>query len=465
MTTSFQSGRNIFIQEGQSPAEQRFGLNLMINVMSQNTDKEKRSKLDPNVHKIAEVLLITQTSMLLNKEQLITLWGAWNSDEISLKDKQLIINQLSGGTFSEKPVEEKKFASPSWQRSRYIVSDGSESEAEPDQDRQNYRSEVETRAMSEGQFKGFLDGLKRNSTSSAQSKVREEELMEKYMQNVSKFDKGHMIAMTEHVLYPKASTENQGRAIENIFLSIDTKTQGLIEIPIASDHETQIQITSMQGSIALACLIKNIYGQDISKQVKAIQALFQEYPQHLQDLSKFKRTVLAEIAIHESLWRYNSKPSDKKHTENDFCEMLLRSVAKVDSLHARELGRQLEAPDSRLRMETVLVELEENQKILERLEIESPAKSKSGAANSSDKKSAKQMVANPAIQQPSSCPLCGLNHDISQCKKEEARLNADAMKRGGKFPGADKSASRNSPRQKQECEDKTDEHYGSSSGS
>jgi hypothetical protein len=51
MTTSFQSGRNIFIQEGQSPAEQRFGLNLMINVMSQNTDKEKRSKLDPNVHK------------------------------------------------------------------------------------------------------------------------------------------------------------------------------------------------------------------------------------------------------------------------------------------------------------------------------------------------------------------------------------------------------------------------------
>jgi hypothetical protein len=66
-----------------------------------------------------------------------------------------------------------------------------------------------------------LDGLKRKSTSSAQSKVQ-------YMQNVSKFDKGHMIAMTEHVLYPKASTENQGHAIENIFLSIDTKKQRLI---------------------------------------------------------------------------------------------------------------------------------------------------------------------------------------------------------------------------------------------
>jgi hypothetical protein len=163
MTTSFQSGKNIFIQEGQSPAEQRFGLNLMINVMSQNTNKEKRSKFDRNVHNIAEVLLITQTSMLLNKEQWITLWGAWNSDEISLKDKQMIINQLSRGTFNEKPVEEKKSASQSWQRSRYLVSDGSESGSEPDQDRQHYWSEVETRAMSEGQFKGFLDGLKRKS--------------------------------------------------------------------------------------------------------------------------------------------------------------------------------------------------------------------------------------------------------------------------------------------------------------
>ncbi len=110
--------------------------------------------------------------------------------------------------------------------------------------------------------------------------------MERYMQNSSKFDKGHMIAMTEHVLYPKASTENQGRAIENIFLSIDTKTQGLIQGSTASGHETQIQSTFVQGSIALACLIKNIYGQDMSKQVNAIQALFQEYPQHLRDLSK-----------------------------------------------------------------------------------------------------------------------------------------------------------------------------------
>jgi hypothetical protein len=58
------------------------------------------------------------------------------------------------------------------------------------------------------------------------------------------------------------------------------------------------------------------------------------------------------------------------------------------------------------------------------------------------------MVANLAIQQPSLCPVFELNHDILQCKKEEARLNPEVAKRGWKFPGADKSleVSRNSPR-------------------
>jgi hypothetical protein len=62
------------------------------------------------------------------------------------------------------------------------------------------------------------------------------------------------------------------------------------------------------------------------------------------------------------------RPSDKKQTDHDFCEMILRSVARVDTSHAREMRRQLEASDSRLRMDTVLVELEDNQKILESLE-------------------------------------------------------------------------------------------------
>jgi hypothetical protein len=78
----------------------------------------------------------------------------------------------------------------------------SDSEAES-----NHWQEVETKPMSEGQSRGFLDVLKRYTSSSSQSKVREENLMEKYPQYFSKFDKGHMIAMAEHVLYQKVSTE------------------------------------------------------------------------------------------------------------------------------------------------------------------------------------------------------------------------------------------------------------------
>jgi hypothetical protein len=38
------------------------------------------------------------------------------------------------------------------------------------------------------------------------------------------------------------------------------------------------------------------------------------------------------------------------------------------------------------------------------------------------------MVASPAIQQPFSFPVFRLNHDISQCKKQDSRLNAEATK-------------------------------------
>jgi hypothetical protein len=62
----------------------------MINMMSQTTDKRKWSLLDPNVYKIAEVLLIAQpeTKRLLNKEHLITLWGAWDDDEYLLSTRK-----------------------------------------------------------------------------------------------------------------------------------------------------------------------------------------------------------------------------------------------------------------------------------------------------------------------------------------------------------------------------------------
>ncbi len=71
MTTSAFNATVVYIQDSQSSAEKRLALNLMINMLSQNTDKSGKTLLDQNVHRIAEVLVITQTNRLPNREQLL----------------------------------------------------------------------------------------------------------------------------------------------------------------------------------------------------------------------------------------------------------------------------------------------------------------------------------------------------------------------------------------------------------
>jgi hypothetical protein len=68
MTTSAFNAMVVYIQDSQSPAENRLALNLIINMLSQSTDKTGKTLLDQNVHRIAEVLVITQTNRLPNRE-------------------------------------------------------------------------------------------------------------------------------------------------------------------------------------------------------------------------------------------------------------------------------------------------------------------------------------------------------------------------------------------------------------
>jgi hypothetical protein len=67
---SFQSGTKISIQEGRRPVELMFSLNLVINVKSHNSDKEKtenQSKLDSNVHKTAKVHMMRRQACCSTK--------------------------------------------------------------------------------------------------------------------------------------------------------------------------------------------------------------------------------------------------------------------------------------------------------------------------------------------------------------------------------------------------------------
>jgi hypothetical protein len=109
-----------------------------------------------------------------------------------------------------------------------------------------------------------------------------------------------------------------------------------------------------------------------------------------------------------------------------------------------------------LDLKTMLNRLEDNQKLIESVDIELPAKSKAGAVNSTKKK--KQSHANPATQQQPRCSACGLEHDVKQCPRENHRLNQEDEQRGKLFPGSDKSKRRDSLARQQNEEDRTGEN-------
>ena len=83
MTTSAFNATVVYIQDSQSPAEKRLALNLMINMLSQNTDKSGKALLDQNVHRIAEVLVITQTNRLPSREQLLHLVECYENESMT----------------------------------------------------------------------------------------------------------------------------------------------------------------------------------------------------------------------------------------------------------------------------------------------------------------------------------------------------------------------------------------------
>ncbi len=79
----------------------------------------------------------------------------------------------------------------------------------------------------------------------------------------------------------------------------------------------------------------------------------------------------------------------------------------------------------------------------------------SGSSKSADEKDCKQSVANPAIQQQITCPVCRGAHDILQCQKEKARLKREAKERGDKLPGG--TGAQNTSKRSQQVETETEE--------
>ena len=417
----------VYLQDNQSPAEKRFSLNLMINMLSQTKNSNGDILLDATVNHIAEFLIITKGTKLPNVKQFIEMLRLYPHGDIPDNTKRQMIAKLSDGIFDESPAKGRsssskpKLTTPSSRQRFAEQSDGSGTDS--DQEVQQARSgrEIQVKAPTDDEITDLMEELMRTSTRpTVRDKEREEEQMEKYKIALGKLDK---VAIFLYLVKPKESVEKQGRALSSIFQVIDVKTHSLIEFPMTSDTDSPSQTQSLQGSMALACLIKRIYGQDhgsIKRQLQQIQVHATQLSS-ARDLTKFKREHQGEIAIYEKLWMFYSSPVDKRDTEHEFCEMLLKEVAKTSLELAKQLRKQLEATESPLTMEELLVRLEENERLMESLEVESTAASKGGAAKTSDKKG-KQSIANPAIQQQPKCTSCGSEHDVSQCPKRESMI-------------------------------------------
>ncbi len=80
----------------------------------------------------------------------------------------------------------------------------------------------------------------------------------------------------------------------------------LITFPHADGSTSTSQIRSVQGSLTLACLSKNIYGRDhtaVEKQLRQIQRVTSEYSK-AKDLSEYKKMLLTEDAIYVKIGRW-----------------------------------------------------------------------------------------------------------------------------------------------------------------
>ncbi len=83
------------------------------------------------------------------------------------------------------------------------------------------------------------------------------------MQNLGKLEVAHMVAMVLHVVIPKEAIEEQGRGMSSIFKALDSKTQVLIEVPIADWYSAESG-SKTSGFNSIGVSDKQVGGQDHS---------------------------------------------------------------------------------------------------------------------------------------------------------------------------------------------------------
>ncbi len=95
----------VYLQDNQSPAEKKFSLNLMINMLSKTKNSNCDILLHATVNHIAEFLFITKGSKLPNVKQFIEMLRLYPHGDILDNTKRQMIAKLSDGIFDESPAK------------------------------------------------------------------------------------------------------------------------------------------------------------------------------------------------------------------------------------------------------------------------------------------------------------------------------------------------------------------------
>ena len=177
---SFKASTSIFIDQKQTPAEQRLGLNLMINVLCQSTNSSGEKLLHETVYHLAEFLVMTGGHIVPSKGIVAQLLTKYDKSDISSQDLRKMISILSDNVFDD--------STESRARSRFLV----ESESDSDQDEQPAK-QVQVKSNSASNVFKFLDQVLQTTTVDEDEDASTEMSYNKLLDLLGKFDRSHIV--------------------------------------------------------------------------------------------------------------------------------------------------------------------------------------------------------------------------------------------------------------------------------
>ena len=170
MASTNKATKVVYIFDKQTPAEKRYGLNLMINMLSQASNSAKEKFLDASVNHVAEFLIITKGNKLPSVRQFIEMISLYPHRDIPLSIRQKMLAKLSDGVFAETPAKEKMTSSMAKQYSPSLkprvaeFSDGSGTDSDEEDQQSQSGNVVQVKVPTDDEMTELLNDLMRTST-------------------------------------------------------------------------------------------------------------------------------------------------------------------------------------------------------------------------------------------------------------------------------------------------------------